>query len=56
MAAFMYRKDDDGETISRIFEDDETIPAGWVDSPARVDEAKPKRARKPKVIRNDNSA
>jgi hypothetical protein len=49
MAVYMYRKGADGETEAKIFEDDERIPIGWHDSPAKV-EALPKTpARKVKA-------
>ena len=42
MATWAYRKGDNGETEAKIFEE---MPEGWVDSPAKVDEAPKKRGR-----------
>jgi len=51
MATFMYRKGENGEAEARVFFEDETIPAGWVDSPAKIDEPAPKPKRKPRAAK-----
>ena len=50
MATWAYRRGSDGAVESEVFEE---IPKGWVDTPAKLEEAPKKRGRKPKS--DDNS-
>ena len=48
MAAAFYHRNEAGEVVFEIFED-EVCPEGWFDSPVKVPEAAPKAKGKPKA-------